>query len=418
MWTIESATVNGAPSSGVFMSDGKPISTERGPAGVSIRMIADGIGFLDFTDLGHQEGGPHYWALDLNGQTYWYDGLGSPAINLSSDGSFAAAGDGNQIAGSVKVLPQIFGVDIELIQTMEYAGLIPYRNDPNGGKSPAEIAALGCQYFPFTSNSYELALAVYDWTTADFYRMDLFHLYRYTWLPHAPLDMAQIANGIWTANWQTYVPSNADFMNSFMMVPAKSLSDVASQLAKVASPLNVYLGALKRLAIAGKYALPRVSQLSQPFLYSGQVAISNLGESAIPIYFQQYPGNAGPVGSVMAMDLDVALDTFMAPFRVVTLKSFISFTNSLKDAMHYQNGIVLKLAPPAQGPTWGDGITYITPLSDEANKIEYLFSPGAVIQINSFEKQTINQKPVTIIDMTFLGAVSDIPGYQAGEIGG
>ncbi len=52
MWTIESVTVNGAPSSGVFMSDGQSISTERGPAGVSIRMIADAIGFLDFTDLG------------------------------------------------------------------------------------------------------------------------------------------------------------------------------------------------------------------------------------------------------------------------------------------------------------------------------------------------------------------------------
>ena len=198
------------------MSDGKPISTERGPAGVSIRMIADGIGFLDFTDLGHQEGGPHYWALDLNGQTYWYDGLRTPAINGS-------------------------------------------------------------------------------------------------------------------------------------------------------------------------------------------------GESAFPIYFQEYPGNAGPVGKVMAMDLDVALDTFMAPSNVVILKTFISFTNSLNDAMHYQNGIVLMLSPPAQLRTWGDGITYITPLSDEANKIEYTFSPGANIQINSFEKKTVNQKQVTIIDMTFLGAVSDIP---------
>jgi hypothetical protein len=116
MWTIQSATVNGAPSNAVFMSDGKPISTERGPAGVSIRMIADGIGFLDFTDLGHQEGGPHYWALDLNGQTYWYDGLGTPAINGSGDAHFAATGDGNQITGSMKALPQISDVDIGLVQ--------------------------------------------------------------------------------------------------------------------------------------------------------------------------------------------------------------------------------------------------------------------------------------------------------------
>jgi hypothetical protein len=407
MWTIQSVSVNGAPSSGVFMSDGQAISTERGPAGLSVRLIAAGIGFLDFTDLGHVAGGPHYWALDLNGQTYWYDGLGAPVINISSDGTFNATNDGNQISGSMKALPQILDADIESIQNMEKAGLIPYRNIPNGGKSPSEIAALGRQYFPFTPDSYEIALAIYDWTTADFFRMDLFHLYRYTQLADAPLDMAQIAGGIWTANWPPYVPSDADFMNSFMMLPANSLSDVSSQLAKVAAPLKQYLDALERVTMAGKYALPRVSQLSQPFLYSGQVAISNLGESAFPIYFQEYPGNAGPVGTVMAMDLDVALSTFMAPPKLVTLKSFLSFTDSLEDAMHYQNGIVLKLSPPPQLRTWGDGITYITPLSDESDKIEYTFSPGASIQINSFEKQTVNQKQVTIIDMTFPGQIGN-----------
>ena len=105
------------------------------------------------------------------------------------------------------------------------------------------------------------------------------------------------------------------------------------------------------------------------------------------------------------MNLDDALSSFMAPGNIVTLKSFISFTDNLEDAMHYQNGIVLKLSPPPSANTWGEGITYTTYLSDESDKIEYPFSPGAQLQINSFEKQVINDKEVTSIDITFLGVV-------------
>lgn len=417
MWKILSATLNGKTSAQIHVSDGKPIDSVRGPAGASFRLIVTGVGFLDLTDMGHEPGGPHYWLIDINGQDYWYDGEGALSVDITSAGQFRVTGDGNSLAGEMKALPRIDKADLDLVIEMERQGLIPYRDDPNGHKTKQQLEALGKQFFPFSANSYELALSVYDWTTADFFRMDLFHLYRYVALPKAPLDMAQIASGIWTANWPPYVPSNADFMNSFMMKPAASLAEVGAQLDRVAVPLKTDLDALARVTAAAKYALPRVSTLSKPELYSGQVAISNLGESAFAVYFLEYPGNAGPVGTPMAMELEQALGSFMAPGHTLTLKSFISFTDSLQDAMHYQNGIVLKLRPPAGARTWGEGITYITPLSDEDDKIEYTFSPGARVRINSFEKQTVSGKEVVVIDMSFVGEMRAVPVFHSAAAG-
>lgn len=273
MWKIDSVTFDGQPTKNVYISDGKPVTHVRGPAGASFRLIMPGIGFLDLTDLGHEDGGPHYWAIKLNDTTYWYDGEGRLSINISSNKTFTATGDDNHISGSMKLLPDINESDIGTIKKMESQGLIPYRNDPNDHKSKKELQALGKQYFPFTTHSYELALSVYDWTTADFFRMDLLHLYRYTGILNTPLDMAQIGSGIWTANWPPYIPSNPDFMNSFMMKPASSLADVSKQLSKVAPTLTGYLDALARVTVTAKYPLPRVSTLSKPKLNSGQVAI-------------------------------------------------------------------------------------------------------------------------------------------------
>lgn len=408
MWKIDSVTFDGRPTKDVYISDGKPISHVRGPAGASFRLVMPDIGFLDLTDLGHVQGGLHYWAIDLNSTTYWYDGEGCLSINISNDHYFMTTSDGNHISGAMKPLPYIDEADINKMSEMETQNLIPYRNDPNGHKSKQQLQALGKQLFPFTKHSYELALSVYDWTTANFFRMDLFHLYRYTSITNTPLDQDQIVSGIWTANWPPYVPSDPDFMNSFMMKPAKSRVDVSKQLSMVAPTLTGYLDALAKITVAAKYSFARVSTLSKPKLYSGQVAISNLGESAFPIYFLEYPGNEGPVGTPMQMALEDALKTFMAPGNTLTLKSFLSFTDSLQDAMHYQNGIVLELSPPPSENTWGGGITYITPLSDESDKIEYTLSPGTQIQINGYEKKVINKKEVTIIYITFTGKLSDV----------
>ena len=88
------------------------------------------------------------------------------------------------------------------------------------------------QYFPYTASSFQLAMCLYDWTTASFTRMVLMKIFQYTDIGTAPypLDLDSIADAIWESNWGTYTPQNADYMHSFMMTPASSLADVQAQL--------------------------------------------------------------------------------------------------------------------------------------------------------------------------------------------
>ncbi|HXI24235.1 MAG TPA: hypothetical protein VNG71_10275, partial [Pyrinomonadaceae bacterium] len=210
MWAIASL-INpyGQP---VSMSDGQPISAVRGPAGASFRMIANGLGFLDFTDTGQQTGGPHSWQVVINGQIYWYDGQGAMTVTLNADSTFLVTGDGNNISGSLSPLPMVFDGDAGLLDLMMNLKLVPYQNIPDGpGKTDAEIRALGLQYFPFTPYSYELAMSVYDWTTASFARFVFFKVFAYTDLQEQPLDLASIANAIWSSDYPPYEPSNVNY---------------------------------------------------------------------------------------------------------------------------------------------------------------------------------------------------------------
>ena len=68
MWAI--STLTNPNGQAVSMSDGLPINAVRGPEGVSFRMIATRLGFLDFTDMGHQPGGPHWWQIVISGEIY------------------------------------------------------------------------------------------------------------------------------------------------------------------------------------------------------------------------------------------------------------------------------------------------------------------------------------------------------------
>jgi hypothetical protein len=128
------------------------------------------------------------------------------------------------------------------------------------------------------------------------------------------------------------------------------------------------------------------------------VDVSNLGQNALATYFLEYPGNAGPPPAPMGEPLDQALAGFMAPGSVVTLKSFMSTTSSQTVAAQYANGILLEITQ-ADGMLW-DGCAYVTPLSNEATKDEYLFAPGTRFVMGQASQQTIGGKLLTVLPMT------------------
>ena len=399
MWTIQQVTVDGGVSSDAYMSDGKPVlGTRRGPEGTSFRLYVTGRGMLDITDTGHQPGGPHYWQLVINGQVYGYDGDGGLLIWIGADGTFTVTGDGNDIAGRLLPLPEISGGDLALLQQMKAESLVPYRQLQPGERPYSAVEETAEQYFAFSQAWSDLGLTVYDWTTADFFRMDMYHLYRYTAVHGMPLDDNDIINGIWTSNWPPYTPQDPAFMVSLMMLPATSEQQVAVQYQKVKQQMLTYLDALMRLTRSSMYSMPRTSTLAKPMLYSGQVAISNLGQDAMAVYFEQYPGNAGPVGAPMGMPIDEALQSFMSPGSLLTLKTFVSFTDSEDDAQHYSNGIIIEMSPPKGAAVWPQ-CTYITPLSDGATKTEYTYAPGSRWEITGSRKETIGDKTYTVLSM-------------------
>jgi len=381
------------------MSDGEPIDIMRGGIGKSFRLIVAGKGFLDFTDLGHQPGGPHYCLLYINDRQYWFDGDGEITVTIYDDAAFLITGDGNQLTGLLKPLPQVSEEDALLLNHMVSKGIVPYRNNPDDpDRTREELEQLGWRFFPYTPYSSHLAMAVYDWTTPDFARLDFFRLFMYTGIPGGPLDKAGIANAVWTSAWPPFTPKNKDYMNAFMMTPARSYLDVLKQLDKCADLLKRLNEAELRLLRAALISMPRTSILEVPILYSGQVALSNLGTHHFAASFLQFPGNKGPVGASMEMPLHEALDSFIQKGKIITTKVVMSFTHKENDAMHSQNGILIKLQPPDDAVVW-DQCGYITPLSDGPEKAEYAFPPGTLFKVKDIRYRKIQTKDLLELTM-------------------
>ena len=401
MWTIEELDLSRVPGGEAWVSDGaSPVGTPRGGAGQSVRLMIGALGSIDITDMGNQGGGPAPSLIMVGPTPYWNSGTASMSLAAQPDGSVAVSGDGNAFT----VLLDPYQVPdpgaLELLDQMVEAKFVPYPTLPPGGRPYGDVIATAGAFFAWSGDAAALGLAVYDWTTADFFRMDIFNFYRYTALPDGPLSQDDIVNAIWTASWPPYVPSDPNFMGSMLMQPASSREDVASQYPNVAPTLQTLLDALKEVTAAALAAMPRTSTLAVPNLYSGQVDVSNLGEAALATYFLEYPGNAGPVGTPMGMDLEAALAGFMAPGQTVTLKSFLSTTDSEADALHYSNGILLLISPAADNHGVWSNCAYVTPLSNEAVKTEYLFGPGSAFVLGQSYPLTVGGKTVTVIPLT------------------
>lgn len=397
MWIITSVSL--PPATQIWASDGLPVEgTIRGGYGVSSRLIVSGLGFLDVVD-GIAEISPIIAIANFNNTVnmVYVNQIAVIALTIGSDGSFTVAGVGT---GPLKPLPSVQSADVDNLDWMIENKYVPYQNIPDApGKTVAEIEALGQQFFPFSPASFELAMTVYDWTTADFTRMVFYNIFAYTAAGGPPysLDLDSIAQNIWLSNWGTYNPQNADYMNSFLMVPASTEASVLQQLEGnylQVQPLNT--SELNLLAAACA-SMPRTSLIQQPQLFSGQVDIYQLGTEHFAIEFLQCPLNS-EVGTPLTMPLQQALDSFITVGATLTTKMPWSFGSTMAEAMTYQNGIILVASPPPNTAVW-DSACYVTPLSDDPNKIEWLFSPGTSFEVTSITNQVISGKNVVVIGL-------------------
>ena len=388
----------------LWFSDGSSVTDVRGGSDLSSRLIVDGQGFLDITDLRVP---PNTISIYLNGQEI---SAGSDelwitiGLGFSGKGLFTAKIGGTSTTGKLKPFPNISIEDITFIRRKIEEKYIPYQNIPDApGKTVKEIERLGRQFFPFTSHSFELAMCVYDWTTASFVRMVLCKVFEYTGVPPSPLhplNKSEVANMIWLSNWRSYNPRDKYYMNSFMMRPAHTLDDVKLQLAEVAPALREISDVENRLLSAAVLALPRTSIFSKRRLYSGQLDIYQFGLDRFGTEFLECPLNKGPVTDSMTIPFELVINTYVSPGSIITTKMFWAFTDTVEDALHYSSGILIIANPPHPTSRVWDTVSHITPLSDDSEKTEYIFPPRSRFRVLEVEKTTANGKPLTVINLT------------------
>jgi len=187
-------------------------------------------------------------------------------------------------------------------------------------------------------------------------------------------------------------------MHSFMMTPADSLDDVKQQLDKVDPRLRELSDVQNRLLAAALVAMPRVSLSSKPRLFSGQVDIYQFGLDRFGVELLECALNKGPVADSMTIDFKTVLSTCVSPGHTITTKMVWSFTDTVQDAIHYSNGILLVANPPDDAWVW-DISPHVTPLSNEYNKPEYAFPPGTRFKILSVEQGTVPEGDIVVINL-------------------
>jgi hypothetical protein len=213
-----------------------------------------------------------------------------------------------------------------------------------------------------------------------------------------PIDYTSLARAIWTSNWGSYTAQNTDFMASLLMKPAWSQLEVELQLLNVRQHLKKAVEVEDRLLAAAMQSLPRTSILSKPQLFSGQIDMDHLDMENFGIEFTESPANNGPIQQPLEDSLQTALSTYLAEGKTVTTKVTWSFTDSLQDALHYSNGIVLVLNPSWESRVW-ETASYVTPLSNDPKKIEYTTAPGSRFLIQSVEEARYQGRKLLVLTL-------------------
>jgi len=90
-------------------NNGSQLNVTRGNAILEV----GSLGAIYFTDVGHQSGGPHYWAVDVQfgdtTQRWFYDGGGVLDAQVNADGTFVLSGQGQTIKGNINAEDTPFG---------------------------------------------------------------------------------------------------------------------------------------------------------------------------------------------------------------------------------------------------------------------------------------------------------------------
>ncbi|MGJ8653937.1 MAG: hypothetical protein ACSHX8_11735 [Opitutaceae bacterium] len=407
MWTISNFNVT--DSIQLYASDGKPIeNVARDESEGVCRIVISPFGYIDFESQAHDSEGLTYFTLTANGQVINYTSDLSVAVSVSV-GSFTMTGPEGAVTGTLTAFPPLTGTTIEAFREMIRIQIVPYQDPPppTVPKTDAELQTLASQYFPGNPYGFDLAMALYDWTSASFIRQDLFHQLEYTAMAGAPLDLPSMAKVIFGCSYPGYSYEDANFMNQFMMKPSTSEQDIYNQLLTVYQKVKPLAAAEMDVFANGVLSLPGISVAEYPQLYRGAMPLSggyDTGDFSPSMF--EFPGNAGPDNQPLYQALDAALQGTLTPGSIITTKGPWSFSNDLAGAKVWQNGILITLNPPPGATHW-PGAGDITAFSINPGTFEINMPPPTRYRIESYQWEIIEKdgKPQNVchFTMTHLG---------------
>ncbi len=417
MWKINSLTINSNPVRQAYYTDGQPLSATRNTDSVSL--MVNSIGYLTFQELSSGDG--RYKLIVNGGGEYAYYGTASLDITVNLEGvsgkatgtisgDFANGGSSQPL--NFPLIPAVYpqAGDSDNLNSMIRDGILPYRSPPAPAvpKSQTELQALADQYLPNVPNNLDMAYAIYDWTTSDFFRFLMFSEMVYTGINGHPIDYPGICQMIWDHYYApSYSAENADFMNMFMLRPAQSVADIQNQWSVgAAMKLKARVNSEARIMAQAVLSLPKISTADHPVLYRGAMPLNcRAGVSSVSRFgasLMQFWGNAGPADQPLEADLKTVLERLLADGAQIAPKACWSFTNSYDEALQYQNGIVITAHPPAGYAYWPSGGD-IKPFSVNPDAVEFNFPQETFYQVNHAEFQTIQNQELLAIDITILG---------------
>lgn len=419
MWQIDSLNITTTPKRLGYLADGTmPGSQHSGAA----RLMINGYGYIDI--MCWQQGSGY--VMSLNGQPVAeFTGVASLSIlvqdglrfNCSASATFVGGtGDTQTVTGSVEPIQGISDDDITLFREMRSSGIVPYRNPPPPAtpRTDEDIASLGQHFFPGNPYAFEMAYAIYDWTSANYQRFLFFTEMVYTGVPAKPMDLPSIQKLVWDAYYlPSYFAENADYMNKFGLKAANNLQEVVDQLTPaVADRLRAMVNAETNIFTQGVLDMPKISTASYPKLYRGAMTITTregvpntTNRFAAQLY--EFPLNSGPVTTPLQMPLDQAVREMFQPGQTITCKASWSFGDDVKIAESYQNGIIISVVPPTGSEVWPGGAS-IVDLSINPGATEFNFPRNMRYKVLGSENMEIkdkdgNTKVVLHLELQMLG---------------
>lgn len=266
------------------------------------------------------------------------------------------------LSGKLKGVLRPNRADVALVDAMINNRHISYQKVPGSPRETKKvIEVLGRQFFPFTRYSFQLATCVFVWTPASFFGVVSLKVDDATSSNGGSSEMKTEHDEVSRPEWS----KNESWLEKLMRSVA--ISDPIEIQEKVKDSDESYTtrvakqptldGPVNRLMSLALGALPRTSFFQHPHLFSG---VTGTDKPWLKFFWGE--------------SIDESLNS--GHNREITTRTAWSFTDNIHDATKPWPETLLIANVSKCSSVW-EHAAYVTPMSHNRTKAEYVFPPGS-----------------------------------------